>query len=151
MFTVISTQVNRQNLLDRDFSCRVSNDGKVDGDVVFAMSNDVLQPLVVALYLQTRSNHVSSRHDRQRSSVGFVRSLCATRQTLRGTTGQFTATHRVGRQGGQLDTLFLKVFVFQGQSSNLGGTHRLQQLDLLSAEYYRRTTLLTGRSSNVLS
>ncbi len=58
-----------------------------------------------------------------------------------------TATHRVGRQGGQLDTLFLKIFVLQGQSSNLGGTYRLQQLDVLSAEY-RRTT---RRTSNVVS
>ncbi len=73
----LSDQVN---LLDRDFSCGVSNDGKVNGDIVLAVSNDVLQPLVVALYLQTRSNHVSSRHDWWRSSVGFVRSLCATTQ-----------------------------------------------------------------------
>ena len=63
MFIGLSTQVNCQNLLDRDFSCGVSNDGKVNGDIVLAVSNDVLQPLVVALYLQTRSNHVS-RHDR---------------------------------------------------------------------------------------
>ncbi len=48
----LSDQVN---LLDGDFSCGVSNDGKVNGDVVLAVSNDVLQPLVVALYLQTRS------------------------------------------------------------------------------------------------
>lgn len=60
----IGLQGNCQNLLDRDFSCGVSNDGKVNGDVVLAVSNDVLQPLVVALYLQTRSNHSSSRHGR---------------------------------------------------------------------------------------
>ena len=61
---------------------------------------------------------------------------------------QGNSTHRVGRQGGQLDTLLLKVFVLQGQSSNLGGTHRLQQQsDLLSAEYKRTT----GRNTDVVS
>lgn len=64
MFMCLSTQVNCQNLLDRDFSCGVSNDRKVNGDIVLAVSNDVLQPLVVALYLHTRSKHVSSRHNR---------------------------------------------------------------------------------------
>ena len=41
-----------KGLLDSNGSISVTNDWKLDGDLVFTVGNHVLQPLVVTLHLQ---------------------------------------------------------------------------------------------------